>query len=97
MDGIQEKRHEERFLLEMPVILQGGAGISRDISESGIYFLTDQAFLPGGIVKFSVTLDHVRPGKPVRLDCEGEVLRIEETNDGRFGVAARIQQAWCLQ
>lgn len=95
MDGLQEKRHEERFMLEMPVILERGSGMSRDISESGIYFMTDQPLTAGGSVKFSVRLDHIRPGKAVRLDCEGQVLRIEAA-DGRFGVAASIEEAWCI-
>lgn len=91
----QEKRREERFMVEMPVILEGGTGISRDISESGIYFVTDQPLIPGGLVKFSVRLNHIRPGKPVRFDCQGQVLRIDPA-DGKFGVAASISELWCV-
>lgn len=93
MDELQEKRREERFMMEMPVMLEGGTGICRDISESGIYFLTDQPLIPGGFVKFSVRLDHIRPGKPVCLDCKGRVLRIEPA-DGKLGVAASISELW---
>lgn len=91
MDGFQEKRHEERFMLEMPVLLESGSGMSRDISESGIYFTTTRQLVPGEGVKFSVRLDHLH----VRLDCVGQVLRIEAV-DGIFGVAASIRQAWCI-
>lgn len=94
MTVTQENRREERFMLEMPVLLEGGIGISRDISESGIYFVTDQALTPGGVVKFSVKLDHIQAGKPVRLDCQGKVLRIEPAGE-QFGVAASINELWC--
>jgi hypothetical protein len=45
-------------------------------------------------VKFSVKLDHVRFGKPVRLDCQGQVLRVEAA-EGKLGVAASISDFWC--
>ncbi|NJC87946.1 MAG: PilZ domain-containing protein [Desulfuromonas sp.] len=93
MTSIQEKRHAERFMIETPVMLENGTGMSRDISESGIYFMTDQSLTPGGIVRFSVKLDHLRPGKAVRLDCQGQVLRIEPAGE-RFGVAAKINDFW---
>lgn len=95
MNVIQENRREERILLEMPVLLEGGTGLSRDISQSGIYFVTDQALTPGGAVKFSVKLDHIRTGKPIRLDCQGKVLRIEPAGE-KFGVAASISELWCI-
>jgi len=95
MGKLQEKRHEERFMLEVPVMLENGMGMSRDISESGIYFMTDQQLAPGGVVKFSVKLNHIRPGKSIRLDCQGQVLRIEPAGEG-FGVAAIINQLWCV-
>jgi hypothetical protein len=91
----QEKRREERFVLEVPVLLENGTGVSRDISGSGIYFVTDLPLDPGGTVKFSVKLSHIRPGKPVKLDCQGQVLRIEPV-DGKFGVAATISEFWCV-
>lgn len=95
MNVIHENRREERIMLEMPVLLEGGTGISRDISQSGIYFVTDQPLTQGGVVKFSVKLDHIRTGKPVRLDCQGKVLRLEPAGE-KFGVAASISELWCI-
>ena len=95
MISLREKRQDERFAMEMPVLLESGIGISRDISESGIYFLTDRQLAPGGVIRFSVKLDHVRPGKTVRLDCAGKILRVEPAG-GKFGVAASITEAWCI-
>ena len=76
-------------------MLESGMGLSRDISGSGIYFVTDQSLTPGGTVKFSVKLDHIRPGKPVRLDCQGQVLRVEAAG-AKLGVAASISEFWCI-
>ena len=89
MDPHSEKRREERFDLEVPVIFDNGCGLSRDMSLSGIYFVTNQPFTPGRTVKFSVRLEHIRPGKPLQLDCQGQVLRIEYVGE-QFGVAASI-------
>jgi len=94
METHQNQRHEERFLLELPVMLEGGMGLSRDISGSGIYFVTDQPMTPGRFVQFSMKLNHVRPGKAVRLDCQGQVLRVEAAG-AKLGVAASISGFWC--
>lgn len=95
METYQGRRHEERFLLEVPVMLESSIGLSRDISSSGIYFVTDQPMTPGGAVTFSLKLDHIRPGKPVQLDCLGRVLRVEPAGE-KLGVAASISEFWCL-
>jgi len=91
----EEKRREERIRLEVPVMLANGMGISRDISGSAIYFVTEQ-FLPSGSpVNFSVRLDHACPGKPLRLDCRGQVLRVEASGE-KFGIAASFSECWCV-
>lgn len=96
MEALQDQRREERFLLEVPVQFEGGTGISRDMSASGIYFVTDQPLAPGGSVTFSVKFSHIHPGKTVRLDCQGRILRVEPAGE-RFGVAASISEFWCIQ
>ena len=90
----QDQRREERIPLETPVLLATGTGVTRDISKSGIYFLTEQALTPGGAVNFSVQLDYACPGKPLKLKCRGEVLRVEASG-AKFGVAASISECWC--
>lgn len=90
-----EKRREERFRLEVPVSLPNGTGISRDISGSAIYFITED-FLPlGSHINFSIRLDHACPGKALQLDCRGQVLRVEATGK-RFGIAASLGECWCV-
>jgi len=89
----KEKRGEERIRLEVPVLLANGTGVSRDISGSAIYFVTEHALSPGRTVTFSVHLDYACPGKPVQLDCRGQVLRVEAAG-GKFGIAASLGECW---
>ena len=89
----EEKRREERIRLEVPVMLVNGMGMSRDISASAIYFLTDEFLPPGNPVNFLVRLDHACPGKPLQLDCRGQVLRVEEEGE-KFGIAGSFRECW---
>ena len=84
-----EKRTSQRIQLEVPVYIGGEKAVTRNISWAGIYFLTDQLFAEGGAVNFSLDLAHTLPGKPIKLDCQGEVIRVEQ-HDRKFGIAAKI-------
>jgi hypothetical protein len=90
---VEEKRREERVKLEVPVMLLTGVGLSRNISGSAIYFLSEQ-YLPRGCpVNFLVLLDHDCLDRPLHLHCRGEVLRVETAGE-KFGIAASgIHQA----
>lgn len=84
-----EKRSSQRIQLEVPVCIGETRAVTRDVSWSGIYFLTDRSFAEGGDLTFSLDLTYALPGKPIRLDCQGEVIRVEKLGE-QFGVAARI-------
>jgi len=84
-----EKRTSQRILIEIPVYLNQEKTMTRDISWSGIYFLTQQNFSEGSELNFCLDLNYALPGKPVKLDCQAEVVRIEPRGT-KFGVAARI-------
>ena len=84
-----EKRASQRIQVEVPVYIGQEKAVTRDVSWSGIFFLTDQAFVQGGSLIFSMDLSYALPGKPIRLDCQGEVIRIEQFGK-KFGIAARI-------
>jgi hypothetical protein len=89
MKTFKTKRSAKRIRIEVPVHLEPGSGVTRDVSQSGVYFLTDQPFSPGMPVSFILKLDYVFPGEPVHLRCRGKVVRVEEVGD-RVGVAASI-------
>ena len=49
--GFEERRKGERFKLALPVQLKNGAGITRDISTSGIFFETESAHSIGDTIR----------------------------------------------
>lgn len=89
MTNPTEKRASQRIQVEIPVYLGQEKAITRDVSWTGIYFLTDQTLDQGGSLNFSLDLNYALPGKAIKLDCQGEVIRIEQLGD-KFGVAAKI-------
>ncbi|MGK2944155.1 MAG: PilZ domain-containing protein [Desulfuromonadales bacterium] len=89
MDRTDEKRASQRIQVEMPVYIGHETAVTRDVSSTGIYFLTDQSFAEGVDLNFSLDLSYALPGKPVKLYCLGEVIRIERHGE-KFGIAAKI-------
>ena len=89
MTSSDEKRTSQRIQVEVPVYIGREEAVTRDISWAGIYFLTDQSFVEGGDLNFSLDLAYALPGKAIKLDCQGEVIRVEPHGD-KFGVAAKI-------
>jgi hypothetical protein len=81
-------RKEERFQIELPIRFEGREGIARDVSASGIYFVTDAALEVGQAVKFMLEFANF-PGGPIAVDCVARVVRLEEKGTGR-GVGASI-------
>lgn len=86
---LMDRRRMLRFQIALPVELEGGKGITRDVSLSGVFFETDQSFSPSEPIQLVLVLEHVHPGRPVRLHCEGRVVRVNR-HDGKMGVAVAI-------
>ncbi len=84
-----EKRASQRIQVEVPIYIGHERAVTRDVSWAGIYFLTDQSFVEGGDLSFSLDLIYALPGKTIKLDCRGEVVRIEPLGE-KFGIAAKI-------
>ena len=84
-----EKRSSQRIQVEIPVYIGKEETISRDVSWSGIYFLTDQPFVEGDDLCFSLELTYALPGKQIKIGCQGEAVRIEQHGE-KFGIAAKI-------
>ena len=62
-------------------------GVTQDISATGIYLDLDTDQEPGSIISFWVELDTV--GVKMKLVCEAEVVRVEQS-DGRMKVGTKI-------
>jgi c-di-GMP-binding flagellar brake protein YcgR len=82
-----EKRSATRHPLSVPVVFDSGRGRTRDMSGSGIYFVTEDP-IELGPLRFSVALDTMDDDHEL-IECVGQVVRIDEMRDHR-GVAARI-------
>lgn len=85
---LQERRCAIRYALGWPVVLEGGNGVTRDISKSGVYFDTEWKIQCGTFLEFALVLpernDNVR-----YLVCNAQVLRVERRQQGA-GIAAKL-------
>jgi len=75
--------------MALSVELENGKGITRDVSPDGVFFLTDLAFSIDTPITLWLVLDRVDPVGPLRVRCQGRVVRVEG-NDGVRGVAVAI-------
>ncbi|MEO7741665.1 MAG: PilZ domain-containing protein, partial [Usitatibacter sp.] len=60
----------------LPVIVEGrAAGITRDVSASGVFFETDEKMAEGNAIEFTVEFDS--PTGKLVLRCSGQIVRVE--------------------
>jgi hypothetical protein len=85
-ERVAEKRQAQRYPLAVDMELQNGRGITHDVSTSGIFVEADSPFSPGSRIRFSLLFEQTLP-TPLRLDCEGKVIRVEPRNE-KLGIAA---------
>lgn len=82
-------RREERFDTTVAVKLDAGAGSARNVSASGIYFITDVRLRKGDAVALTFEFDQY-PGGGLQMKCAARVVRVEEQSDGMLGIAVAI-------
>jgi PilZ domain len=87
--GTPDRRKAPRFQVALPVELPEGTGITRDLSARGVFFETDRALALGEVIQFALILQYIDPGRPVRLQCRGRVVRVEQRGH-TMGVAVAI-------
>jgi hypothetical protein len=86
---IPDRRKAPRFRVALPVELLEGTGITRDLSACGVFFETDRVFALGEVIQFALVMEYIKPGLPVRLQCRGQVVRLERQGNA-MGVAVAI-------
>ncbi|MDP2969767.1 MAG: PilZ domain-containing protein [Deltaproteobacteria bacterium] len=86
MSGPVERRQALRFPITLPVDLERGTGITRNISTSGVLFETDQVFPTGALIQLTVLMEPTCPGTPACLHCQGQIVRAEQ-HEEKMGVA----------
>jgi len=85
-----QRRTEERVPAALGVSVEGGRGVTRDVSASGLYFEIEGSFKAGSPIDLAIDLE--LPSGPMLLCCHGSIVRVEE-RDGRAGVAVRITES----
>ncbi|PYU14518.1 MAG: hypothetical protein DMG37_07225 [Acidobacteria bacterium] len=96
-DG-SERREARRFNMNLPlrVLLREAKGRelkahTRDLSYQGLYFLAEADFEVGNDIDFVITLpQQVTQSGDVNIRCQGTIVRVETTESGRMGIAAKI-------
>lgn len=99
MANSMERRASRRFNMTLPLTVRstgpGGGerqGQTRDVSFRGLYFLIDAEFEPGSKIEFVLTLPReITLAGDVHIRCFAEIIRVEPQN-GRRGIAARIDR-----
>ncbi len=90
MNDHANKRSAARTKIAVPVVLEDGVGITRDISKSGIYIKTTQPYNPGNNVKFTLELEYAVPEGPKLFTYVGRIVRVEKLGDVEYGIASTI-------
>jgi len=96
-----DRRARQRFDLSAPVAYtwknshptpHGGAGVTRDVSESGMFVLGDSLPPVGATVQFEVSFSF-RDDSQIRMKAQGTVLRVLAA-DGKMqsGFAAMTKE-----
>lgn len=95
-----DRREARRFTMSLPMrvlsLESEGRELSaftRDLSYRGLYFLADANFKIGSEIDFVITLpEQVTQSSDVNIRCQGQIVRVEPTENGRVGIAAKIDR-----
>jgi PilZ domain len=95
-----DRREARRFTMSLPmrVLSLESEGrelcaCTRDLSYRGLYFLADANFKIGSEIDFVITLpEQVTQSSDVNIRCQGQIVRVEPTENGRVGIAAKIDR-----
>jgi hypothetical protein len=93
-----ERREARRFTMSLPMrVLAREAkdrelhAHTRDVSYRGLYFLAESNFEVGSEIDFVITLpQQVTQSGDVNIRCQGKIVRVEPSDNGRVGIAAKI-------
>ena len=73
-DSPRNRRRAPRYQLALKVRLDGGEGVTRDLSATGVYFTCDRQFAPDSPIEFVVQFD-AKSDIPPSIDCHVELLQ----------------------
>jgi hypothetical protein len=93
-----DRREARRFTMSLPMRVLPLDGLekeltvqTRDVSYRGLYFLADAKFAIGSEIDFVITLpEQITQSGDVNIRCQVQIVRVEPSEDGRIGIAAKI-------
>lgn len=92
------ERARPRYRCQLPVVVSGGPnaagrrGVTRDVSEIGIFFYADSWSADTSDFEFRTIMPpQVTRGESRRALCRATVVRVEQ-GPSKIGVAARIEE-----
>jgi hypothetical protein len=91
MSDYPHKRAAQRTKVAVPVALENGTGVTRDISQTGVYLKTSAAFTPGDTIRLTLELEYAVPDGPMQFQCVGRVVRVEKLGE-EYGIASTIDE-----
>jgi len=93
-----ERRSQDRIPVEIPVSIRSSqgestAGLTRDLSMTGIFLYTDGQILEGSELEMVLMLPpQFTNGEKQWVCCQASVVRVEASGEqGKIGVAANIR------
>lgn len=100
MGDLSDRREARRFVMTLPVrVLAHDVNSpelkahTRDVSYRGLYFLSEGRFESGSEIDFILTLpQQMISAGDVNIRCHGKVVRVESTENGKMGIAAKIER-----
>ena len=100
MSDLSDRREARRFVMTLPVRVLAREANSpelkahtRDVSYRGLYFLCEAGFDQGSEIDFILTLpQQMITAGDVNIRCHGRIVRVEANDDGKTGIAAKIEK-----
>lgn len=95
-----EARGAQRYPVQLPVRIAGASSargqiaVSDNVSAAGIYIRTKTKFTVGAHVQMEITLpaEVIGTRKPVKVRCQGRVIRTDVASDKTTGLACIIDR-----
>jgi len=97
-DPTSERRSRQRLTARLPVKLRHGSGgeingTTRDLSSSGIFLYSEKGLEPGAKIELVITVPaSLGLGPGGWALCQASVVRIEQGDQNRVGIAATLDR-----
>jgi hypothetical protein len=100
MNSAADRREARRFTMHLPLSIllweQRGKELPvdmRDVSYRGLYFFAAEKFEAGREIAFIITLPKdMLKSSDVKIRCRGMIVRVDEGENGKTGIAAKIDR-----